>query len=783
MTPRDHNPPQPGLDPGGPRQPVFWRVENSLLDLGVLYPLLFFAGNAQTFNERWVRRAALLVLALVRPLLYVVNRALATRLLHTALRGMSRDRLDLLGEEYFAYRLQPLLKQDGVAALKQCMAQNRPVVLVSQGLDHLLRPLARHLGVAYLISNRLDFRDGRATGRLLEPVVRPRGPLAWLTDDAPDGRLAPERLGRRLALPAEAIPHAITPAERPLPKPARRVVLFGSAKKLAPLSIRRALAGKEILLVGVTGFIGKVWLTKVLLDLPEVKRIYLLIRRQRSTPAVRRFGKIVAEMPVFDPLHERYGEKLADYLGEKVEVLEGDISQPGLGLDAATRARLARTLDLVVNSSGLTDFNPDLRLALATNVDGTAHLLDFLRTCNAAALLHLSTCYIVGARDGRVAEELVTDYSPAGVLGFDAEREYQALWELVRQVEARAQSPEVTEELRRQIRARHSDGRSLTPEALEEHVGRYRPRWIRQQLVEAGMARARQLGWPNTYTFTKSLAESLLARRGAGLPIAVARPSIVESSLAEPIRGWNEGVGTSAPLAYLLGTYFRQLPSNARKRLDLIPVDQVVRGMMLVAAALLTRRHQPVYQLATSTCNPCDMRRSIELTGLAHRKHYRAQEGLAAWLRLRFDSIPVSKQRYQRLSAPGQKRIIAGINRLLAPLPVKPHSLLRRERSLEKIEKLIETYVPFILENDHVFEAEHIEELNAALVEGERAAFGYDTKAIDWWDYWINLHVPALRQWCYPLIEGRPLEYTARRNFQWPARAASVSQRGAAASP
>ena len=38
--------------------------------------------------------------------------------------------------------------------------------------------------------------------------------------------------------------------------------------------------------------------------------------------------------------------------------------------------------------------------------------------------------------------------------------------------------------------------------------------------------------------------------------------------------------------------------------------------MTLIAAALVTRRHERVYHLATSVANPCDMRRSIELTGL-----------------------------------------------------------------------------------------------------------------------------------------------------------------------
>src|SRR5207244_12632438 len=95
--------------------------------------------------------------------------------------------------------------------------------------------------------------------------------------------------------------------------------------------------------------------------------------------------------------------------------------------------------------------------------------------------------------------------------------------------------------------------------------------------------------------------------------------------------------------------------------LDVIPVDAVCRGITLVAAAIIERRNDPVYQLATSVTNPCDMRRSIELTSLAHRKHYRAQEGLEYWLRLRFDAIPVSKERYRRMWAPAQISIIKPI--------------------------------------------------------------------------------------------------------------------------
>jgi len=160
------------------------------------------------------------------------------------------------------------------------------------------------------------------------------------------------------------------------------------------------------------------------------------------------------------------------------------------------------------------------------------------------------------------------------------------------------------------------------------------------------------------------------------------------------------------------------------------------------------------------------MRRSIELTSLAHRKHYRAQEGLENWLRLRLDAIPVSKERYQRMSAPAQKAIIQSIQRAMAPLPLKRTPLAKAHRSLEKVEKLIELFEPFILLNEHDFVAENIEKLAQALIPEERADFGYDSRSIDWWDFWINVHVPALRRWTYPLIEGRPLEARPVRHFQ-----------------
>jgi fatty acyl-CoA reductase len=760
-----------------PSAPVYWRVEGSLLELTTVRPIAFFTWNSQTFIARAARRSLVLVMALLRPFLYAANRVAATRIVHAVLRGITRDRLDLLGEEEFEYKLKPLLKDDGVRNLKALQATGAEVVLVSQGLEHVMRPLARHLGVRWIIANRLDFRDGVATGRLLSPVIRPRGIFARIREAGPDGQQSPARWVRALGLRGpKALESAIVAAVRVEEPRIRPIVYFDETRHEQPFSVREALAGKRVLLIGVTGFIGKVWLANTLMDLPEIGKLYLLIRRQKSSPAQKRFEKLLEASPVFDPLFEKYGDQLGALLAEKIEVIEGDVSQPNIGMDPDVVTRLRDELDLIINSSGLTDFNPDLRDALAVNVDSTVLLMDFIRSSKQAALLHLSTCYVAGQRDGRVSERLRPDYTPAGLQDFDAEKEWRRLHDLVKSAEARVEGPEVTEELRKQALEKEHAAKGLSGQALENQVRKNRVRWLKNYLTEEATRRANELGWPNTYTFTKSLAESLIAKHGEGLPIAIVRPAIVETSVEKPFRGWNEGINTSASLSYLLGTAFRQLPSNERKRLDIIPVDAVCAGMTLIGAALVSRRHDPVYQLATSVTNPCDMGRSIELTSLGHRRYYRAQEGLGYWVRLRMDAIPVSKQRYIRMSAPAQKTFVRSVQWMMSPLPSalkKP--LAKTERNLERVEKLVGLFEPFILHNEHDFVADNVEKLSQALTPEEKEIFGYDTAGLDWWDYWINIHIPALRRWTYPLIEGRPLEARAPRLLQMPPRTAALT--------
>ena len=457
------------------------------MNLTAVRPVGFFAWNAQSFLERWGRRGGMGVLAVARPFLYFTHRVVATRLLHTVLRGVSKDRLDLLGEEYFEYVFKPRLKPAGVAKLREAIAAGERVVLVSQGLDHIMGPLARHLGIDSLIANRLEFRDGIATGRLLEPVIRPRGALAKLIGQRPDGRISREALARDLGFAKNPaiLDEAIRPAIRATPRHDSGGPIPAS-RRHDQLSVHAALAGKKILLIGGTGFIGKVWLANLLNDLPEIGKVFVLIRRNRSTTSLERFQKMVETSPVYGPLAKRHGARFAEFLRERVQIIEGDVTKPDLGMSPGTRAELAASLDLIVNSSGLTDFNPDLRDALASNVNAVAHVLDFLRECRHGALLHLSTCYVAGQRDGRILETAAPNYNPAGKKNFDAEKEWHSLEAFIQNTEARSESAEVAAELRQQALVKEHAAKDLHGVALDNQIRKNRLRWIRQTLTDAG---------------------------------------------------------------------------------------------------------------------------------------------------------------------------------------------------------------------------------------------------------------------------------------------------------
>jgi phosphoserine phosphatase len=149
------------------RSAAFFRVEGSLTARPTALAIAWLAANAQDLGERIARLAGV---GLALPW-FGADAGLGRRLGWSALRGTSEDRLIVLGEEYAQSWLIDSVPAVGRDLLARAKADGRRIVLVSDNLDVVMRPLADSLGADDLISNRMELRAGRATGRLVDPVV------------------------------------------------------------------------------------------------------------------------------------------------------------------------------------------------------------------------------------------------------------------------------------------------------------------------------------------------------------------------------------------------------------------------------------------------------------------------------------------------------------------------------------------------------------------------------------------------------------------------------------
>ena len=95
--------------------------------------------------------------------------------------------------------------------------------------------------------------------------------------------------------------------------------------------LREVYSGKTILLTGGTGFLGTALVEKILRSLPDLGRLYLVIRPSRGKSAADRFERDVLGAAAFRGLREELGDEFEDHVSEKVRVLEGDVHASSLG--------------------------------------------------------------------------------------------------------------------------------------------------------------------------------------------------------------------------------------------------------------------------------------------------------------------------------------------------------------------------------------------------------------------------------------------------------------------
>jgi len=151
---------------------VFVRVEGVLTARGACSAAAYMAANAAGLRERVLRLGHLALATPLYELLGQSDRVLANRLTYLALRNMSEDRIAELADEYWQNVLSRQVLAQGLDLVRRARSSGKKLVLLADSIEEIARPFAAQLpNVDALLCNKLEYRGGRATGKLCEPVI------------------------------------------------------------------------------------------------------------------------------------------------------------------------------------------------------------------------------------------------------------------------------------------------------------------------------------------------------------------------------------------------------------------------------------------------------------------------------------------------------------------------------------------------------------------------------------------------------------------------------------
>ncbi len=562
-----------------------------------------------------------------------------------------------------------------------------------------------------------------------------------------------------------------------------------------PLDPGTLFRGSRLLLLGGTGFLGKVFLAMLLDRFPDVGRIYLLVRSSKTQTSAERFTKLVHENECLKPLRDRHGANLDAWLKDRVTPIDGDVSRPNCGISDEVLAELHGTIHAVVNVAGVVDFHPPLDEGLEANAFGAQNLVALAKTIGphrdtkgrygakadaGCPLMHTSTCYVAGYRKGPILEEdpfahpfpRAEGGEPDGPMAakgtldpalWNPEREIADCLDIIAQAKHRLndafRQSDFRDRAEKNLRAR---GEPITGPAFEDELAKVRRKWLSDRLVEAGRERAEHWGWPNTYTYTKSIGEQIISQ--SGLPFTIARPACCETTNEFPFPGWNEGISTSVPFIFLALKGQTHLPGGDTL-LDFIPSDMVAAGMLLTVAELLEGTHKPVYQYGANDLNPCTSGRFGELIGLYKRKSFQKKGGnpLFNFFQAHVEPAVMRIDEIDRMGAPAWSRALGTAAKLLksAPGAVAPvtrpaaKALEGAAATQKRIGELLHLFAPFSNHQHGPFDCSNTRSAYARLVPEWKPKLDWTPDQLDWAKWMMEVHMVGVEKWIVPEMDKK----------------------------
>ncbi|KAK9745308.1 Male sterility protein [Popillia japonica] len=272
---------------------------------------------------------------------------------------------------------------------------------------------------------------------------------------------------------------------------------------------------------GIPRKTGKLLVEKLLRS-TNVDSIYFLIRPKKGKTIHARLDEYFN-----DVIFQRLKTEAPKYKS-KIVGIPGDCAIAGLGLSMDDRQLLIDNVEIVFHAAATVNFTEKLKLAYAINVKGTEVILNLCRQMrHLISYIHVSTTY-----------------SQCPLLEID-ETFYETAVD-------------------------YKDLDGILAKLTDEQVEKMTPKLLGNS--------------PNTYTFTKGLAESLIKEQGSGLPIGVFRPAIVISTYKEPLPGWVDNLyGPTGICAAAVTGLVRTFRCKVDAVANIVPADTCVASLIATA--------------------------------------------------------------------------------------------------------------------------------------------------------------------------------------------------------
>ncbi|KAL8148623.1 hypothetical protein AgCh_005835 [Apium graveolens] len=137
---------------------------------------------------------------------------------------------------------------------------------------------------------------------------------------------------------------------------------------------------------------GQVLVEKILRTMPEVDKIYLLIKAKNEEAAAERLMNECLSTELFQCLREKYGTLFENFILNKLVPVVGNMCETDIGMEENVANRIAREADVIINSAAATAFDERYDISLDINTGGAARIVSFAKKCeNLKLYVHIST--------------------------------------------------------------------------------------------------------------------------------------------------------------------------------------------------------------------------------------------------------------------------------------------------------------------------------------------------------------------------------------------------------